>query len=117
MISLRSRFRHAHAFAIGVLLVLLWLFLFGMVESRGPACSLGLGRPEVYLPYEGVRYGWPVTAVQVGQVACQGSPEDWTPKLFVAWHTSGVLIAGGELLVGGLLTFMFSHRFSKKHLG
>ena len=71
MIGTRLRLQHTLAFGIGMIVVLLWLFLSGMVESRGPACSLGLGRLEVY-PYEGVRYGWPVTAVQVGQIACQG---------------------------------------------
>jgi hypothetical protein len=114
MIRTRPWFNRTLVFSVGTLLVLLLLFLSGMVESRGPACSMGLGRPEVYMPYEGVRYGWPVTAVQVGQVACQGAPEDWTPRPFVAWHTTGALIAGVQLLAGGLLTLLFSRRLFRK---
>lgn len=117
MISARLRLNRTFAFGIGLLLVLLWLFMFGKVESRGPACSMGLGRPEIYMPYEGTSYGWPVTAVQVGQIACQGSPEAWTPKPFMAWHTSGVVISGVQLLAGGLLTLMISGRLFKKHSG
>jgi len=91
--------------------------LIGRVESRGPACSLGLGRPDVYPTYEGASYGWPITAVQVGHTSCQGSPDTWTPQLSVAWHVDGVLISGGQLLAGGLLALVISRRVFKKHSG
>ena len=117
MSSTRLRFSRTFAVAIGMLLVLVWLSLFGRVESRGPACSLGLGRPEVYLTYEGASYGWPVTAVQIGHTSCQGSPDTWTPKRFVAWHVDGVLISGVQLLAGGLLALIISSRALKKHSG
>ena len=101
------------AFGIGALVVLLWLFLSGMVESRGPACSMGIGLPT-YLPYQGVRYGWPAVALQVGQIACQGSSEDGTPKPFVAWDVDGVLISVVQLLAGGLLGLLVSRAFKKR---
>ena len=115
MIGTRPRLQHTLAFGIGMIVVLLWLFLSGMVESRGPACSLGLGRLEVYMPYEGVRYGWPVTAVQVGQIACQGSPEGWTPQPFIAWHPGGVLISVAQILAGGLLLMTISRSVAGRH--
>ena len=95
-------------------LVLLPLALIGRVESRGPACSLGLGRPEVYLTYEGANYGWPVTAVQIGHTSCQGSPDTWTPKLSVAWHVDGVLISAAQALAGGLLALLVIRAFKKR---
>jgi len=104
------------AFGIGMLLVLLPLALIGRVESRGPACSLGLGRPEVYLTYEGASYGWPVT-VQVGHTSCEGAPDTWTPKLSVAWHVDGVLISCVQVLAGGLLGLVISSRVFKEHSG
>jgi len=110
MSSARLSLTRTFAFGIGMLLVLLWLFLFGMVESRGPACSLGLGRPEVYLPYQGVSYGWPATALQVGHTSCQGSPDTWTPKAFVAWHAAGVFISVAQLVAGGLLGLVLGDR-------
>jgi hypothetical protein len=115
MTSTRLRFRRLFAFGVGMLFVLVWLLLSGMVETRGPACSMGLGRPEVYLPYEGVRYGWPATAVQVGHTSCQGSSDTWTPKPFVAWHAAGVLISVAQLVAGGLLGHVLGGRLFKKH--
>jgi hypothetical protein len=110
MSSARLRLNHTFTFGVGMLVVLACLFFSGMVESRGPACSMGLGRPEIYMPYEGTSYGWPVTAVQVGQIACQGPPEAWTPKPFIAWHANGVLISGVQMLAGGLLTLVIGGR-------
>jgi hypothetical protein len=104
------------AFGIGMLLVLLPLALIGRVESRGPACSLGLGRPA-YPAYEGASYGWPISAAQIGYVSCQGSPDTWTPQLFVAWHVDGLLISGVQVLAGGLLALAISSSVFKRRSG
>ena len=116
MTSTHFTCRGVLAFGIGMLLVLLPLVLVGRVESRGPACSQGLGRP-VYPTYAGASYGWPVTAVQVGHVSCQGAPNTWEPRLSVVWHVDGVLISGVQVLAGGLLALIIGGSVFKKHSG
>jgi hypothetical protein len=116
MTGARLTWQRALAFGIGMLLVLLPLALIGRVESRGPACSLGLGRPA-YPAYEGASYGWPLAAVQIGYTSCEGSPDTWTPKLSVAWHVDGVLISDVQLLAGGLLALVISSRVFKGRSG